>query len=202
MQPTVIAIAGPNGAGKTTIAKPFLNELLGIDEYVNADTIARGLSQFQPQSVAIQAGRQNLRRLDELAAAGSSFAFETTLSGVIYAARIKRWKADGYLFLLTFFWLRDVSIALERVAARVASGGHDIPEAVVRQRYQRGLMKFSSCIAQSQTNGACMTTPDVSRNSWQPAVEFRKKTSWSNQTGAQSQRHGNERRSHYPRTLL
>jgi predicted ABC-type ATPase len=142
MQPTVIAIAGPNGAGKTTIAESFLRKRLGVDEYVNADTIARGLSQFQPQSVAIQAGRQNLRRLDELAASRNSFAFETTLAGVVYAARIKRLKADGYRFLLTFFWLPDVSIALERVAARVASGGHDIPEAVIRQRYTRGLNNF------------------------------------------------------------
>jgi len=142
MQPTVIAIAGPNGAGKTTIAESFLNELLGVGEYVNADTIARGLSQFQPQSVAVQAGRQNLHRLDELAANGSSFAFETTLAGMAYAQRIKQWRANGYLFLLAFFWLRDVSIALERVAVRVASGGHDIPEGVVRQRYQRGLANF------------------------------------------------------------
>jgi predicted ABC-type ATPase len=142
MQPTVIAIAGPNGAGKTTVAETFLNNLLGVGEYVNADTIARGLSQFQPQSVAIQAGRQNLRRLDELASSGSSFAFETTLAGLIYASRIKRWKADGYRFLLTFFWLRDVSIALERVAARVAGGGHAIPEHVIRQRYERGLTNF------------------------------------------------------------
>jgi predicted ABC-type ATPase len=142
MQPTAIAIAGPNGAGKTTVAETFLSNLLGVGEYVNADTIARGLSQFQPQSVAIQAGRQNLRRLDELASSGSSFAFETTLSGLIYASRIKRWKADGYRFLLTFFWLRDVDIALERVAARVASGGHGIPETVVRPRYARGLANF------------------------------------------------------------
>jgi len=142
MQPTVIAIAGPNGAGKTTIAESFLRNRLGVDEYVNADTIARGLSQFQPQSVAIQAGRQNLRRLDELAASRASFAFESTLAGVIYAARIKRWKADGYRFLLTFFWLPDVLIALKRVAARVASGGHDIPDAVVRQRYGRGFANF------------------------------------------------------------
>jgi predicted ABC-type ATPase len=142
MQPIVIAIAGPNGAGKTTIAENFLRNRLGISEYVNADTIARGLSQFQPQSVAIQAGRQNLRRLDEIAASRNNFAFETTLAGVIYAARIRRWKADGYRFLLTFFWLPDVSIALDRVAARVATGGHDIPEAVVRQRYTRGLANF------------------------------------------------------------
>lgn len=142
MQPTVVAIAGPNGAGKTSIAESFLHSRLGVGEYVNADTIARGLSQFQPQSVAIQAGRQNLRRLDELAASGGSFAFETTLAGKIYASRIKAWKAKGYRFLLTFFWLPDVSIALERVAARVASGGHDIPEHVVRQRYARGLANF------------------------------------------------------------
>jgi predicted ABC-type ATPase len=142
MKPTVIAIAGPNGAGKTTIAETFLSNLLGIGEYVNADTIARGLSQFQPQSVAIQAGRQNLRRLDDLAKSGSSFAFETTLAGRIYASRIKRWRANGYRFLLTFFWLSDVQIALERVAARVASGGHDIPEHVIRQRYDRGLANF------------------------------------------------------------
>jgi len=142
MQPTVIAIAGPNGAGKTTIAESFLRRRLGVDEYVNADTIARGLSQFQPQSVAIQAGRQNLQRLDELAADGISFAFETTLAGVMYAKRIKRWKESGYLFLLTFFWLRDVSIALERVSVRVASGGHGIPEDVIRQRYRRGLANF------------------------------------------------------------
>jgi len=141
MQPTVI-IAGPNGAGKTTVAETFLGNLLGVGQYVNADTIARGLSQFQPQSVAIQAGRQNLRRLDELASSRSSFAFETTLAGLVYASRIKHWKADGYLFLLTFFWLRDVPIALERVASRVASGGHDIPEAIVRQRYERGLANF------------------------------------------------------------
>lgn len=142
ISPSVIAIAGPNGAGKTTIAETFLSEMLGIGEYVNADTIARGLSQFQPGSVAIQAGRQNLRRLEELAASGSSFAFETTLAGRVYASRIRQWRADGYRFLLAFFWLPDVSIALERVAARVASGGHDIPEDVIRQRYERGLANF------------------------------------------------------------
>jgi predicted ABC-type ATPase len=142
MQPTVIAIAGPNGAGKTSVAESFLRNLLGVDHYVNADTIARGLSQFEPQSVAIEAGRQNLRRLDDLAGSRSSFAFETTLAGIVYATRIKRWKADRYRFLLAFFWLRGVSIALERVAARVASGGHGIPEDVIRKRYDRGLVNF------------------------------------------------------------
>ena len=138
----VIAIAGPNGAGKTTIAETFLHELLGVRQYVNADTIARGLSQFEPEKVAIEAGRENLRRLEELAARGETFAFETTLAGRAYAGRIRRWKEQGYLFILGFFWMPRVELALERVAKRVLSGGHGIPEHVVRQRYTRGIDNF------------------------------------------------------------
>jgi predicted ABC-type ATPase len=138
----VIAIAGPNGAGKTTIAETFLHELLGVRQYVNADTIARGLSQFEPEKVAIEAGRENLRRLEELASHGETFAFETTLAGKAYAGRIRRWKEQGYLFVLGFFWMPRVELALERVAKRVQSGGHHIPEAVVRQRYARGIDNF------------------------------------------------------------
>ncbi len=140
--PHVIAIAGPNGAGKTTIAETFLREMLGVQHYVNADTIARGLSQFEPQAVAIEAGRHNLRRLEELASAGESFAFETTLAGRVYASRIRKWKGQGYRFLLGFFWLPNVELALERVAKRVQSGGHGIPADVVRVRYERGLRNF------------------------------------------------------------
>lgn len=138
----VIAIAGPNGAGKTTIAEPLLREMLGVRQYVNADTIASGLSQFQPAQVAIEAGKTNLRRLEELASEGHTFAFESTLAGRAYATRIRRWKTRGYRFLLLFFWLPEVEIALERVAKRVKSGGHDIPEHVVRQRYERGITNF------------------------------------------------------------
>lgn len=138
----VIAIAGPNGAGKTTIAETFLHELLGIRQYVNADAIARGLSQFEPEKVAIEAGRENLRRLEELAARGDTFAFETTLAGKAYAGRIGRWKEQGYLFVLGFFWMPQVELALQRVAKRVESGGHHIPDAVVRQRYARGIDNF------------------------------------------------------------
>jgi len=140
--PYVVAIAGPNGAGKSTIAETFLHDLLKVREYVNADTIARGLSQFEPEAVAIQAGRQNLLRLEELAGTGESFAFETTLSGRAYVARIRRWKEMGYRFLLFFFWLPDVNLAVERVAKRVRSGGHSIPEDVIRTRHRRGIENF------------------------------------------------------------
>ena len=140
--PYVVAIAGPNGAGKTTIAETFLREMLGIRQYVNADTIARGLSEFKPESVAIEAGRLNLQRLEELASSGANFGFESTLSGKSYAGRIRRWKSAGYKFLLFFYWLPDVEIAVQRVAERVQSGGHNIPEDVIRQRYERGIENF------------------------------------------------------------
>ena len=140
--PYVVAIAGPNGAGKSTIAEAFLRDLLNVSEYVNADTIARGLSQFEPEKVAIEAGRLNLRRLEELANSGDDFAFETTLSGRAYVARIRRWKEMGYRFLLFFFWLTDVNLAVGRVAKRVRSGGHSIPEDVIRTRHQRGIENF------------------------------------------------------------
>ena len=79
-KPRVVIIAGPNGAGKTTAARELLHGALRVDEFVNADVIAQGLSAFQPERAAMQAGRVMLRRLDELAAASADFAFETTLA--------------------------------------------------------------------------------------------------------------------------
>src|SRR5947209_18779113 len=79
--PQVIIIAGPNGAGKTTLAPFLLRDTYGLLEYVNADTLALGLSAFDPSSVAFYAGRIMLKRLHDLAAQRVSFAFETTLAG-------------------------------------------------------------------------------------------------------------------------
>jgi len=141
--PYVVAIAGPNGAGKTTSAEMLLRrQHVDVHEYVNADTIARGLSQFEPETVAIEAGRQNLLRLEELANRGESFAFETTFSDRAYIARIRRWKETGYRFLLIFFWLPDVEVAVDRVEKLVRSDGHSIPEDVIRTRYRRGVENF------------------------------------------------------------
>ena len=95
--PHFIAIAGPNGAGKTTVSERLLRQQrLDVREYVNGDTIARGLSLFEPEKVAIEAGRQNLLRLEDLARSGENFAFETTLSGRAYVTRIRRWREIGY----------------------------------------------------------------------------------------------------------
>jgi predicted ABC-type ATPase len=135
-------LAGCNGAGKTTAAYAMLPELLGCREFVNADEIARGLSPFQPETVSVQAGRLMLSRLQELLAAGESFALETTLATRIYLPFIKQAQAQGYYVSLLFFWLSSADAAVHRVRIRVQEGGHSIPEPVIRRRYEGGLRHF------------------------------------------------------------
>ncbi len=141
-RPHVVVLAGPNGAGKSTTAPVLLRGRLGVAEFVNADTIARGLSAFAPEGVAIDAGRVMLRRLEQLAAQQRDFAFETTLASRTFAPRIARWMLTGYTFHLVFLWLPNAEVALARVRERVRLGGHDVPEVTVRRRYARGLVNF------------------------------------------------------------
>lgn len=132
-------IAGPNGAGKTTSAMTLLPDILTCDEYINADSIAVGLSPFKPEEVAFAAGRLMLERIHQLAKRGADFAFETTGASRTFAPFLMDCKNDGYEINLLYVWLVSPELALERVATRVANGGHDIPEDVVRRRYKKGL---------------------------------------------------------------
>ena len=140
--PQVVIIAGPNGAGKSTLAPFLLRDSLDLQDYVNADPIALGLSGFNPASVAFKAGRVMMIRLHDLAGHGKSFAFETTLATRSYAAWIEKLRRDGYNFQLIFLWLRSPKLAVQRVHERVLSGGHAVPESVVIRRYARGLKNF------------------------------------------------------------
>jgi predicted ABC-type ATPase len=141
-KPHVIIIAGPNGAGKSTTAPFLLKDLLGVTEFVNADVIAQGLSAFATEAVAFQAGRIMLNRLHQLAESRRNFAFETTLSTRSYAAFLQHLKAQGYRIHLIYLWLPSSEMSIARVAERVQSGGHYVPDEVVRRRYQRGLSNF------------------------------------------------------------
>jgi len=136
--PNIFAIAGPNGSGKTTTAMQLLPNFLGVIEYVNADEIAAGLSPFNPESVAIQAGKLAIYRLQTISDAGIDFAFETTLSSRFYVRFLSNCKEKGYRINLIYFWLDTPELAVARVRKRVESGGHNIPEEVIRRRYQRG----------------------------------------------------------------
>jgi predicted ABC-type ATPase len=135
--PVVVAIGGPNGAGKTTISKEFLVNAVKITDFVNADAIAAGLSVFDPDRAAFAAGRVMLERLQELAGARSSFAFETTLASRTFAPWLATLITSGYEAHLLYVWLQSSTLAVERVATRVRSGGHDVSEPVVRRRYFR-----------------------------------------------------------------
>ncbi|MCW5317241.1 Zeta toxin family protein [Nostoc sp. KVJ3] len=136
--PSLYIIGGANGSGKTTVSMSLLPNFLDCFEYVNADAIAAGLSPLNPDSMAIEAGRLMIMRLRTLSNSGSDFAFETTLAARSFAPFIIGCRAKGYTINLIYFWLQSVDLAVERVAVRVASGGHSIPKDVIRRRYQQG----------------------------------------------------------------
>jgi len=141
-RPHVIVLGGPNGAGKSTAAADLLRGALAVDEFVNADTVAAGLSAFNPDRAALQAGRVMLARLRELAGKRRDFAFEITLASRTFAPWIGQLAESGYAFHLVFLWLSSPDLAVARVAERVRSGGHPVPEEVVRRRYRAGLANF------------------------------------------------------------
>jgi predicted ABC-type ATPase len=143
-RPVCIVIAGPNGAGKTTFAREFLLKDTRVIHFVNADLIAGGLSPLRPEVVALAAGRIFLRELDRLAKARTDFAFESTLSGLIYLNRLKRWKAAGYRIEIVYLRLRSPQLALRRIAARVKQGGHNVPRADVLRRFTRSWTNFQN----------------------------------------------------------
>jgi len=132
-------IAGCNGAGKTTASYNILPQILDCKEFVNADEIAKGLSPFQPEKVAIEAGRIMLQRVDELMRHGVDFAVETTLATKTYVQKIKKAQESGYIVTLLFLWLRNVELAKDRVEIRVKEGGHNIEEDVIERRYVSGI---------------------------------------------------------------
>ena len=139
MSKNLYIISGCNGAGKTTASYTVLPEVLHCKEFVNADEIARGLSPFNPESVAIEAGRLMLQRIEDLLVKDESFSIETTLATKSYINLVRRAQVKGYTVRLLFFWLNSPELALQRIAERVAKGGHNIPEPIVRRRYVAGI---------------------------------------------------------------
>jgi predicted ABC-type ATPase len=137
-----VIIAGPNGAGKTTFAREYLPKDAGVIHFVNADLIAGGLSPLRPELAALAAGRIFLGELDRLAKARADFAFETTLSGLVYLARLRCWKAAGYRIEIVYLRLSSPQLALRRITARVKQGGHNVPRTDVLRRLTRGWQNF------------------------------------------------------------
>ena len=135
-------IAGPNGAGKTTASYTILPEIFNCNEFVNADEIAKGISPFNPDRVAIQAGKIMLKRIDELISGNITFAFETTLSARNFIKYIQKAKENNYEIILLFLSLNSKDLAIKRVETRVKEGGHNIPLETIKRRFENGLKNF------------------------------------------------------------
>ncbi len=142
--PNLYIIAGCNGAGKTTASFTIFPDVLNCREFVNADNIAAGISPFNVEGVAIEAGKIMLRRIDELLATHEDFAIETTLATRSYVSLIKRAQNMGYKVTLIYIWLNSPEIAFQRVEERVSKGGHNIPKDVIVRRYYRGIKNLFS----------------------------------------------------------
>jgi predicted ABC-type ATPase len=142
VNPQLVIIAGPNGAGKSSWAPALLRDTVGLPTFLNADVIAQGLSGFRPQDAAVAAGRVLLNRFDELAAAQTSFALESTLSGQTLARRCAALRTQGYEVHVLYLWLATPELAAARIVRRVRLGGHDVPPSDVYRRYARSFRMF------------------------------------------------------------
>ena len=138
----VYVIAGPNGVGKTTFARKFLPKYANCKNFVNADLIAEGMSPFSPEAAAVRAGRLVLSEIRFFSQRRVSFAFETTLSGRSNLSLIEKLEKSGYKVHIFFLAVSTVDVALSRIKARVLKGGHGVPEAVVRRRFDRSFRNF------------------------------------------------------------
>ena len=142
--PTLYILAGPNGVGKTTFANKYLPDEARQLEFVNADLIARGLSPYDPEAVAIEAGKIALKRIRELIEARIGFTWETTMSGRTAVSWLKDAREAGYVLKTYFLWVRDVQVTIDRVRQRVTEGGHNIEEDVSRRRFFKTIQNFFS----------------------------------------------------------
>jgi predicted ABC-type ATPase len=140
--PTLYIIAGPNGVGKTTFANKYLPDEARQLEFVNADLIARGLSPYDPEAVAIEAGKIALRRIRELLAHGLGFTWESTMSGRTAVGWLRQAREAGYVLKAYFLWVRDPEVVIRRIRQRVVEGGHNIAEDVSRRRFLKTIQNF------------------------------------------------------------
>ena len=140
--PRLYIISGPNGSGKTTASYSVLPELLDCSEFVNSDEFAKHLSPFAPESAYITATRLMLSKVRYLLERREDFCIETTLATRSLLKMARSAQEQGYYVSVLYFWLQSPEIAIDRVAARVRAGGHNVPEETIRRRYQLGLNYF------------------------------------------------------------
>lgn len=164
-RPVCTVIAGPNGAGKTTFALVYLKEAARCDNFINADLIAAQLSPDDPNKQWMKASRILLNEGRDYVQRRESFAFETTLAGRSYLRMTRELIRAGWEVNLIYLWLPNVDISRERVAERVAHGGHHVPEKFLVRRYPRSISNLLDLYAPMCHSTICYdnstTTPEL-----------------------------------------
>lgn len=137
--PNLYIISGCNGSGKTTACYTLLPDLLNCREFVNSDEFAKSLSPFNPAAASVTASRYMLMKINYLLDRNADFCVETTLATRSLVKIVEEAHRRGYEVTVLYFWLNSPDLAIRRVRDRVASGGHHIPDPVIRRRYVMGL---------------------------------------------------------------
>ena len=140
--PRLFIIAGCNGSGKTTASYSVLPEMLECTQYVNSDEFAKSIAPFDPDSASVSAGRFMLMRINYLFNKKEDFCIESTLATSSLLRMVREAKSNGYTVTLIYLWLNSPELAIARVHDRVLSGGHNIPEPIIRRRFFMGLKYF------------------------------------------------------------
>jgi predicted ABC-type ATPase len=141
-------VAGPNGAGKSTFLLSFA---ASVEDIVGPDAIATEVLPGAPEKAALAAGRESIRRMRALIVARESFAVETTLSGKLHLKIASQATKQGWSLGIIYIGLGSSDLAIERVKQRMAKGGHDVPPADVRRRYERSLRNLAKIYSQADT---------------------------------------------------
>jgi predicted ABC-type ATPase len=163
-KPTCIIIAGPNGSGKTTFALDYLENVVGFDNFINADLIASGLSPLSPEKHLLTASKLFLKEINKAIEARENISFETTLSGKSYLKLIRKLKNNGWRVELIYLYLPSVQLSIKRVAERVIHGGHNIPKATIIRRYPRSLGNLINHYAKLCDTTICLDNSNQQQN--------------------------------------
>lgn len=150
-KPEMWVLAGPNGAGKSTLAQTHFHKIVQRGTFLNADDIAGEVSPEHPGKAAGQAGRSLIAARNLALAEGRSFAIETTLASLTLLRAARTARAHGYSLGLIYLWIADPTLCIQRIAIRVACGGHYIPDDTVRRRYDKGLRLLPEFLAEADT---------------------------------------------------
>lgn len=146
-KPILTIIAGPNGAGKSTFTRAT-SEALRVP-VIDPDLEARKLQPDNPEAAAFAGGKQAIKRARTYLANNESFVVETTLSGNTYFRMMVEAKQKGWLVFLIYVGVDNVQTSIERVAQRVAAGGHNVPEADIHRRFTRSLANLPRALQQT-----------------------------------------------------